>query len=368
LSFGARALIRLEALQHNLEQLRRYAPGMRVMAVIKANAYGHGLSMVATALPDVDAFAVARLEEARQLRADAVTTRTVLLEGVWSKADLAEASALGCDVVVHSVEQIDLLDRYVGDALDVWLKVDTGMGRLGFDTDGATAALSRLRQHPRVSETRLMTHFASADEPGNPKTDQQLDRFADVASGYDGDISVANSAAVLGWSERLLGLKNELGFTGTQWIRPGVALYGVSPFAGRDGASLGLKPAMEFQARLISVKPVAAGETIGYTERYRVEADTMIGVIAAGYGDGFSRRFPDGTPVLLNGRTVPLVGVVSMDMITVDLGVDASDRVGDVATLWGEALPVESVSAHSGALPYTTICGVMHRETEAAPV
>jgi alanine racemase len=341
---------------------------MRIMAVIKANAYGHGLSKVADTLSGVDAFAVARLDEARQLRIDGITTLpVVLLEGVWSRADLDEAAGLGCELVVHCTEQLDLLERHSGSPVPVWLKVDTGLTRLGFDIRAAAKVLGRLRKLRAVAGIRLMTHFASADEVGNPKTAKQLERFAEVATGFDGDVSVANSAALFGWSERLRELKTGLGFTGEQWVRPGIALYGVSPFSGRHGAELGLVPAMTFEARLIAVKSVSAGETIGYTERFRVEADTTVGVIAAGYGDGYSRGFPDGTPVLLNGRRVPLAGVVSMDMLTVDLGPESTDRVGDIATLWGEALPVEEVSSYSGALPYTVVCGVMHRETGATP-
>lgn len=361
MSFGARAVIRLDALQHNLNTLRDSVPDARIMAVVKANAYGHGLSAVAAALDDVDSFAVARLEEGRRLRAQGVRQPIVLLEGVWDADDQAEAIKLGCELVIHCDEQIALLEQHAGSQCTVWLKVDTGMRRLGVTTEHAPAALARLRALACVRELRLMTHFSSADELDNDKTRQQLERFRPLAEGFGGDVSVANSPGTLGWQE-VAALKSSLGFSGDHWVRPGIALYGVSPFPGKTGADLGLRPVMQFEGRLIAVKAVQKGDTVGYTERYRAEKDTTIGVIAAGYGDGYTRRFEDGTPVVLNGRRVPLAGVVSMDMLTVDLGPDASDRVGDVATLWGDELPVEELVPFCGTLSYALLCGVTHRE------
>ncbi len=361
MSFGARAVIRLDALRHNLTTIRDAVPGARVMAVVKANAYGHGLNAVATALGDVDSFAVARLEEAKRLRSQGIDQPIVLLEGVWDATDQTTAINQGCELVVHCDEQIALLEQHAGIRCTVWLKVDTGMGRLGVSPQQAPAALERLRALACVREVRIMTHFSSADELGNGKTLQQLERFRPLAEGFDGDVSVANSPGSLGWHE-IAELKANLGFSGDHWIRPGIALYGISPFHGKTGADLGLRPVMQFEGRLIAVKPIRQGDTVGYTERFRAERDTTIGVIAAGYGDGYTRRFEDGTPVLLNGRRVPLAGVVSMDMITVDLGPDAQDRVGDVATLWGEALPVEELVPYCGTLSYALVCGVTHRE------
>ncbi|MEM9402958.1 MAG: alanine racemase [Pseudomonadota bacterium] len=360
MSFGARAVIRLDALHHNLKTLRDAVPDARLMAVVKANAYGHGLETVARSL-DADSFAVARLEEARRLRAIGVKSPIVLLEGVWDAADQAEALSLGCELVVHSPEQLAMLEQQDTPACTVWLKVDTGMNRLGFAPEDAEAALARLRRLGCVEDLRLMTHFSSADEVGNDKTRQQLDRFRPLATGFAGDVSVANSPATFGWDE-VRRLKDDLGFAGHQWIRPGIALFGISPFEGRTGDDLGLRPVMQFKGRLIALKPLRQGDAVGYTERYTAERDTIIGVIAAGYGDGYTRHFRDGTPVLLNGRRVPLAGVVSMDMLTVDLGPDATDRVGDIATLWGDGLPIEELVPYCGSLPYTLVCGVTHRE------
>ncbi len=363
MSFGARAVIRLDALRHNLKTIRDTVPGARVMAVVKANAYGHGLRAVAAALDDIDSFAVARLEEAKRLRQQGIDQPIVLLEGVWDAADQTTAINQGCELVIHSEEQIALLEQHAGIRCTVWLKIDTGMGRLGVSPEAAEPALQRLRALACVREVRLMTHFSSADELDNDKTLRQLERFRPLAEGFDGDVSVGNSPATLGWRE-VKELKERLGFSGDHWIRPGIALYGVSPFAGKTGTDLDLKPVMQFEGRLIAVKPVSPGETVGYTERFEAQSDTIIGVIAAGYGDGYSRRFRDGTPVLLNGRRVPLAGVVSMDMITVDLGADAEDQVGDVATLWGGELPIEELAPWCDAIPYTMVCGIMHRELE----
>ncbi|MDJ0916222.1 MAG: alanine racemase [Woeseiaceae bacterium] len=362
MSFGARAVIRPDALRHNLSVIHKAVPGSRVMAVIKANAYGHGLCTVADSLTDADSFAVARLTEARELRQHGIEKPIVMLEGVWDRDDQTSAINQGCELVVHSLEQVELLEAHAGAKVTVWLKIDTGMHRLGFALKGVPEVLLRLRASPHVKQLRLMTHFSNADVVDDDKTTRQLERFASIAKGFDGDVSVANSPGALGWDE-IRELKSTLGFAGDHWIRPGLSLYGVSPFPASSGDALDLLPAMQFEARLISVKRISAGESVGYRERFTADRDTTIGVIAAGYGDGYPRSFRDGTPVLLNGRRVPLAGIVSMDMLTVDLGPDARDRVGDVATLWGDGLAVEELAGWADTIPYTLLCGVMHRES-----
>ncbi|MDH3864958.1 MAG: alanine racemase, partial [Gammaproteobacteria bacterium] len=242
-----------------------------------------------------------------------------------------------------------------------WLKFDTGMNRLGFPPDAAPQLLPRLEAAGGVSELRLMTHFASADELDNVATEAQLAAFAPVTRNFPGAVSIANSPASLGWP-KVLDARAELGFGGDFWIRPGIALFGISPFADKTGRELGLKPVMQFEARLIAVKPLHAGGRVGYKGAYISEQDTTLGIVAAGYGDGYTRHFRCGTPVLLNGRRVPIIGNVSMDMIAVDLGQGASDRVGDIATLWGDDLPVEEIAPWAGAIPYELVCGVMNRE------
>ena len=361
MSFGARALIRLGALKHNLDVIRNAAPDARVMAVIKANAYGHGMVTVAKHLDDADSFAVARLPEAQLLRESGIEKPIVLLAGVMSDEERRVAFEQGFELVVHDVEQVSMLERARGTAGTVWLKFDTGMNRLGFPPDAAARLIRMLRASKVVSELRLMTHLASADEPDNPATETQLEEFKPVALGFDGAVSIANTPATLGWLQGV-DARSALGFKGDFWVRPGISLFGVSPFADTTGLDLGLKPVMQFEATLIAVKPLYAGARVGYRGAYISESDTTLGIIAAGYGDGYTRHFRSGTPVLINGRRVSLIGNVSMDMIAVDLGRDASDQVGDIATLWGDDLPVEEVAPWADAIPYELVCGVMNRE------
>lgn len=361
MTFGARALIRLGALKKNLQVIRNAAPGAKLMAVIKANAYGHGMEAVAQTLDDADAFAVARLPEAVQLHDSGIEKPLVLLAGVLTAVELNEALARRFQVVVHCLEQVDLLEASNSGSTVVWLKFDTGMNRLGFAPEAADTLIERLRACPALSELRLMTHLASADELENPITEKQFARFREIVAGFDGAVSVANTPATMGWPQ-VADAHESLGFKGDHWVRPGLALFGVSPFAGRTGAELELAPVMQFEARLIATKPLPEGARVGYRGRYQAQADSTLGIISAGYGDGYTRHFRTGTPVLINGRKVPLIGNVSMDMIAVDLGDDATDQVGDIATLWGEGLPVEEVAPWADAIPYELVCGIMHRE------
>lgn len=361
MSFGARALIRLGALRHNLDVLKNVAPGARVMAVIKANAYGHGLVPVARHLEAADSLAVARLPEALLLREAGIDKPIVLLAGVATGEELQVAFDRGFELVVHDIGQVAMLERAAGSRGTVWLKIDTGMNRLGFSPSAAAHLLERLAAAAAVNDLRLMTHFASADELDNPVTESQLAAFVPVTRGFAGAVSIANSPASLGWPQ-VVDARGRLGFGGDFWIRPGISLFGISPFAGKTGRDLGLKPVMQFEARLIAVKPLHAGARVGYKGAYISERDSTLGIIAAGYGDGYTRHFRSGTPVLLNGRRVPLVGNVSMDMCAVDLGEGAPDRVGDIATLWGDNLPVEEVAPWADAIPYELVCGVMNRE------
>ena len=359
MSFGARALIRLGALEHNLNVIREVAPGARVMGVVKANAYGHGLVTVARHLADVDALAVARLPEALRLRGKGIDKPIVLLAGALTVEELADAVGQGFEIVVHSREQVEMLKRHRGGATVAWLKFDTGMNRLGFLPRDAGRLIDEVGSCPAVSELRLMTHLASADEEESSVTAEQLELFAPIIRDFDGPVSIANSPATFTQRyaiDAIVGEDREV------WVRPGLALYGVSPFADRTGADLGLRAVMQFEARLIAKKPLAACGRVGYRGRYVSDRDTTLGIVAAGYGDGYTRHFRDGTPVLLNGRRVPLIGNVSMDMIAVDLGPDAADEVGDTAVLWGDGLPVEEVAPWADAIPYELICGVMNRE------
>ena len=361
MTFGARAFIRLGALNHNLSVIRDACPDAKLMAVVKANAYGHGLITVAKNLGEADAFAVARIPEAIQLRDSGVTKSIVLLAGVLTDNELNAAIVNDFEIVVHCSEQIEMLERCTSGQATVWLKFDTGMNRLGFRPEQSAALIDRLRACSAVAALRLMSHLASADDKANSATKAQLDSFRTVVDGFDGAISIANSPAALGWPE--IGAASQtFGVTGEHWIRTGIALFGVSPFDGQTGADLGLEPVMQFEARLIAVKSLCKGDKVGYKGNFESRSDSTLGIVSAGYGDGYSRHFRTGTPVLINGRRVPLIGNVSMDMIAVDLGPEAADAVGDIAMLWGPELPVEEVAPWADAIPYELVCGVMNRE------
>ncbi len=362
MSAGARALISPDALQHNLALVRRKAPECRVMAAVKGNAYGHGLITVARALNAADSFAVARLGEAKTLRNAGVDKPLVLLSGPSNAEELHEAAQLACELVIHSHAQLPLLESASARDLVVWLKIDTGMHRLGFDLLESPSLIAHLQDNTTIRELRLMTHLASADVPTSSQTADQIASFRDLCKGFSGAVSVANSAALFGLDSAKQ-TQSFWGHHGETWVRPGIALYGISPFATGNGADLGLQPVMQFAARLIDVKPIKSGDRVGYSGSWTAQHDTNLGIIAAGYGDGYSRYLPSGTPVLINGRRVPLAGIVSMDLAAVDLGPDASDRVGDVALLWGGSLPVEEIARSAGTIPYQLVTGVMHRES-----
>lgn len=360
MNFGARIRIRLGALQHNFSFLKDAAGGAKMCAVIKANAFGHGLVAVARGLPETDSFAVARLSEARMLRDNGIDKPVVLLAGVMSADELQLAFRLDCELVVHNRPQLELLEACGRGAATVWLKIDSGMHRLGIDPSDAADYLTRLRSCRAVREIRLMSHLANADNTADPMTTRQLQSFNRVAADFAGDISVANSAAILGWREAC-GLASP--DTSRIWVRPGIALYGISPFPKRRGTDLGLRPVMQFESHLIAVKPVAKGAKVGYGGAWKAPHDTIIGIVSAGYGDGYPRFLPSGTPILVNGRRVPLVGIVSMDMLAVDLGPNAVDRPADTVILWGDELPAEEVAACAHTIAYQLICGITHRET-----
>jgi alanine racemase len=353
-----RALIDSAALRHNLGTIRAYAPGAKIMAVIKANAYGHGLVSTALALADADSFAVARLEEGIALRSAGVSAPIVLLEGIFNAEQLAEAAHHRFELVVHDPLQLKLLEAH-RDArrFIVWIKMDTGMNRLGFRPEAFGPALARLRALtvPPL-ELRAMTHLARADERAEPMTRQQLDRFQSTldAAGLKGPqrlaTSIGNSAGTLGWPA-----------AHGDWVRPGLALYGVSPFSGETAARHGLRPVMTLETTVLTVREVKRGETVGYAGAWRAERDSSIAILAAGYGDGLPRHLANGTPVLIGGGRHPLVGRVSMDMIAVDVTGVAKVATGNKAIIWGEGLPVEEVAAHAGTIPYELLCGVSQR-------
>ena len=363
MSFGARASIRLDALRSNFERLKAAGPSCKVIAAVKANAYGHGLTTVASALSGADTLGVARLPEAAQLRDAGIRTPVLLMGGVTTIAELRTALELDCDLVVHAAYQLELLETFGRCSSRAWLKVDTGMGRLGVRPEEAPALMERLRGMAGLEHPGLMTHLANADDRQDPTSKKQIARFARLSDDFDGDISIGNSAALLGWADAInpLGANSPWKHSGETWIRPGISLYGISPLAGVAAAELGLRAVMQFETTLIAVKPILAGERVGYGGHWVANEDSVIGIAAAGYGDGYSRFIPSGTPVLVNGRRVAVAGVISMDLTAIDLGPNAADRIGDPVTLWGDGLPVEEVAACAETTAYPLVTGVLDR-------
>jgi alanine racemase len=357
------AIIQTAAVLHNLQRIRSAAPDCRVMAVIKANAYGHGLITIAQLLAnEVDALAVARVSEGVQLRDAGITQRIVVLEGC-SEAEEARVAVLHrLELVVHDPVHFEILETLPEqDILTVWLKLDTGMGRLGFAPSQLTACRKRLDQIPAVRpEVALMTHLACADDPDNSATMEQLRRFGDALGSFAGAISIANSAGILLWPQTLES-SPVMDYKGENWVRPGIALFGASPVLGKNARELGLVPAMQFESHLIAVKTVKRGTAVGYNSKWRAKRDTVIGVVAAGYGDGYPRHLQSGTPLLVNGHRAALIGTVSMDMINVDLTDVPVANVGDRVILWGGHLPVEEIAARADTIPYELMCGLSQR-------
>ena len=351
------AVIDTGALRHNLAQVRGRAPGSRVMAVVKADGYGHGLERVARSLAGADAFGVAALSDAERLRAAGVSQPILLLSGFDEPSDIGRMRALHVDSAIHHASQIEMLEQAdPGELIGCWLKIDTGMHRLGFAPEHAREAHARLSAIPGVvGEIRLLNHFASSDEfddsPSHGRqTREQMRIFQDTVAGLPGERSLANSAAVLGWPD-----------AHADWVRAGGALYGMSVVEGRTGADFGLQPAMTFATRLIAINHLRKGERVGYSATWECPEDMPIGVAAIGYGDGYPRAAPSGTPMLVNGRRAPLVGRVSMDLVTIDLRGVPEARVGDPVTLWGPELPVETIALAAGTIGYELTCSITRR-------
>jgi len=343
----ARAIIDPQAARHNLAVVRRCAPASRLLAVVKADAYGHGIARMADILADADAFAVASLDEAIELKACGVAQPVVLLEGPFEASEMPTIVELGLEVVVHTEEQIAMLVA-AGRRLPVWLKLDSGMHRLGFSPERFAAAVAALR--PCAAPLRFMTHFANAHHRGDWSVRHQLQVFEQALGSLPGERSVANSGAIVG-----------LTAAHGDWIRPGLMLYGVSPIDGETAASLDLRPVMTLRSRLISVRRVPAGEAVGYGGAFVCPEDMPVGVVAYGYADGYPRHARTGTPVLVNGVRSQVIGNCSMDMMTVDLRPIPAARFGDPVTLWGQGLPIEEVAAASDTIPYELLCRVRMR-------
>ncbi|ODN42590.1 alanine racemase [Piscirickettsia litoralis] len=341
-----------DALLHNLNHIRSHAPGCQVVGVVKANAYGHGLEDAAKVLaPYVDYLGVAAIEEAMSLIGMSVQTSILLMEGIFQASELELVSKYNLEIVVHEESQIVALEQAeINAAVTVWLKLDTGLGRLGFAADQARVLYQRLQDCVNVKEVKLMSHFSSSDT--SPEyTEQQLNRFIEVTEGLDAEKSIANGAAIFNCPKSCVDI-----------IRPGGLLYGVGLWQGKkSGIDEGLRPVMNLRSHLISVKDYQTGDYIGYGMRWQCPGPMRVGVVAIGYGDGYPVTAPDGTPTLVGGIEAPLIGRVSMDMITVDLVKHPQAQVGDEVTLWGDGLPVERVAHHVGVVPYALLCAVAPR-------
>lgn len=323
-----------------------------MLAVIKANAYGHGLTTVAEALASADAFAVARLEEAAALREAGCRHRIVLLEGVQDGRELDRAAELALEPFVCDDRQIEQLEAAPSaHKFRVWLKIDTGMHRLGFAPDRAARAARRLEACASVLKPLcLATHLAEAERRDGAATRAQLARFSQATAGLEGERSVANSAGLVAWPE-----------TRADWVRPGIMLYGISPFPDSTGAELGLRPAMSFETRVIALRELPPGARVGYGGTWSAARATRLAVAAAGYGDGYPRSAENGTPVAVNGATAALAGRPSMDMLTIDVTEHPHVAIGDRVELWGESVPVERVAAAAGTIAYELTCRVGRR-------
>lgn len=342
-----RATISAGALAHNLRVAREHAGAAKIWAVVKANAYGHGLERAARALAGADGFAVLDFQEAARLRIAQVDKPILMLEGIFKPQDVALLAKYALTPVIHRPEQIELL-RAAAAPLDVYVKVNSGMNRLGFGAENVRAGVAAVREIRQVRSVTMMSHFADAD--GASGVGAQLDWFRDLTKDFPGPRSLANSAALIRFPE-----------TRADWVRPGIMLYGCSPFSDLGAEALSLRPAMTLSSEIIATQHLQAGEKIGYGFSYEAVGEMTIGVVACGYADGYPRAAPAGTPVLVNGRRTRIVGRVSMDMITVDISGMADAHVGSPITLWGEGLSADEVGAAAGTLSYELLCALAAR-------
>lgn len=346
------AVINLSACRHNLSVAKQTVPDSKCIAIIKANAYGHGMVQIAKALTDADAFGVARIEEAIALRDAGITTPILLLEGFTCENELTLVQKYNLDSVIHTESQVQLLEQSKGEVITVVVKVDSGMHRLGFNPNDIKNIQQRLEKCTSINQSiKYMTHFANADDKHDEKTLKQIEVFYQSLEGLSIDeFSLANSAAILGWPQ-----------SHASWSRPGIMLYGVSPFIKGGANDHNLKPVMTLSSQLVSIKKLKQGDVIGYGGTYVCEKDMTVGIVAIGYGDGYPRHAKMGTPVLVNNKRSRLLGRVSMDMICVDLSDQADAKINDEVLLWGEGLAVEEVAEYADTIAYELLCGVTNR-------
>jgi len=343
------AQINLAALSANLARARELAAGTQVLAVVKADAYGHGLMRVLPSLEQADGLALLELDAAVALRERHYTRRILLLEGFFEERELAEIAQRRLAIVVHHVDQVAMLEAAVlPRPLEVFVKVNTGMNRLGLAVDDVAGVCERLSQCPGVAALRLMTHFARAEDEDGLK--EPLDTFERACRGLPYPRSIANSAGVIRYAE-----------VGGDIVRPGIMLYGATPFPAESAQSIGLQPVMTLRSRLIDVRELKPNDSVGYGATYTAAHAHRIGVIACGYADGYPRLAPNGTPILVCGKKARMAGRPSMDMLTVDLSEVPEARIGSPVVLWGEGLPVDDVAHAASTVGYELLCAVAPR-------
>lgn len=343
------AYISEKAFAHNLAQVRRYAPHSKVISVVKANAYGHGLLNAARGLKETDAFAVLNISEAVSLRDAGYQHPILLLEGVFSAEEITLVDRYRLDMVISHQGQLQwLLDYQVNLPLRVYLKLDSGMHRLGFQPAAYQAALDQLAASANVNEIVLMTHFANSDLADG--VTQAMAVVGQVMPAQPYKRSLANSAAIVQQPQ-----------THTDWVRPGIMLYGATPIADKTAVSIGLQPVMTLQSGLIGVQEIQAGESVGYGSLFTADKPTKVGIVACGYADGYPRHAPTGTPIAVNGVLTRTLGRVSMDMLAVDITDIPDAWIGSTVELWGEQVPVDAVAQACGTIGYELLCAVTAR-------
>ena len=354
------ATIHIASMQHNLAVVRACAPGAKAWGVLKANGYGHGLERAMRGFADADGLALIETDNAVRLRELGWTRPLLLLEGIFDVADIALLDEYGINSTVHSIEQVKMLEyTKLAGPVDVHLKMNTGMNRLGFKPEAFAAAHARLVALACVGNITLMTHFANADDAEHPLLPiaEQIRRFEAGAAGLPGMRSLSNSAGVLRQGELKDLLRND-------WVRPGIMLYGGTPSGAPGGTSaqdFGLLPTMTLRSSIIGIQDIAAGEVVGYGSRYEAAGNVKVGVVACGYADGYPRHAPEGTPVLVDGVRTGLIGRVSMDMLMVDLTHVPGAKVGSSVTLWGQGMPIDEVALAAGTIGYELMCALAPR-------
>ncbi len=343
------AIIKLDALRHNLAVAKSHAPHSKIMAVIKANGYGHGLLNVAQGLRTADGFAVLGIDEAITLRQAGFDQTLLLLEGLFAANELQSASQHNINFVVHCFQQIDMLEQAkLAHPVSVFLKMNTGMNRLGFVPADFACARQRLADCPNVVGITLMTHFATADEAQGVAAPFAL--FQQTTAALDYPKSVANSAAILRYPQ-----------THADWVRPGIMLYGATPAAGTAASSFGLKPAMTLSSKIIAVQILRPGDSAGYGQLFTATRETRLSIVACGYADGYPRHAPNGTPIAVAGQVTQTLGRVSMDMLYADITHIPQATIGSAVELWGEQVSVDAVAEAAGTVGYELLCAVAPR-------